>query len=1452
MATLPGFIMSEINNFREERRVYRGLFTKLANKIDASLKNQEVDIELLIKQLIKKYECIFAIDGKIRALMFTSEIDEDELTKEIEECESYNDRLDEIQFKFSKLQIQKDESHSAEVSSKSLNLPKIKLLEYDGDLRGWTTFWGQFSRIDSDQTIRKEDKFQYLLQSLKDGSKPRKLVEKFPATSDGYDQALDHLKSRFGQKDLLIELYVRDLIHLVSKSNENKNLCYLYDQIESYLRSLTALGIDIETFSPVLYPLIESCLPKETLIVWEREKSYRSNFSVNDNDDFNDNKTHLLLEGNKLQALMQFLRKEAEGEERVKLVKEIRVDKSKASKESTGKENDKQPTCLELVNASNTSGKSILCFFCNKSSHPPEECRNAQKLNLEERLELVNKNKACLICLKKSHFAKNCRVNVRCMFCGKRHFLLLCKEFKSKTKTGEDAKFNENVASNLLSNTFEEIMLQTLCVKINGKCCRVLLDSGSQHSYISKDLVSELNIESIDNIELSHCLFGAETKVKNHQVFNVNLCHLKNNFTFNVTLLDEPKICGYVPKLCDINCLKEIQRNKEIFLCDSKSGPSDISVLLGSEAISKLYTGKLIQLKSGPCAIETFLGWCIMGRVKQNNSLKKMTTSTFCLNNFSAPKALWDLETLGILDPAVSKSRQESDDEIKEHFKKNVKQLQDGRYEVTFPWFENISDLETNFPAARKRLENMTRKLLRDNLVKQYEAVFKEWESLEIIEEVPLQPNEGHFLAHHAVVKFERSSTKIRPVFDASLRGRNQISLNDCLPTGPNLLELIPVMLMRFRMKRIGVVSDLSKAFLQISINEADRTNFKFLWWANEERTILKCFQHKRVVFGVVISPYLLSATIEHHIYNTCTKRELIDLGENLMCSFYVDDFVSSVSDNNELNTLIENTSEIMRLAKFDFKEWIFTKPEDDAENSVCKVLGVKWNYKKDLLCCNISEIFVEPPVTKRKILSVVNKIAYDPIGYSAPATVIPKIILRKCWELKLDWNQTVPDAIAKEFKKWVDEIKYISDCKIPRWIFNEINQNYTIHVFCDASQDAYGCCIFIRSENGYIQLVLAKSRLAPLKPKITIPRLELMAALIGARLYNQVIKVFNQSIETVFWTDSTTVLSWIWCNNINNNIFVKNRVKEILNFTNKKNWSHIAGELNTTADLISRGCSPSMLPVSRWWEGPSWLKDENWRKHRVPFQEDQKSNTIICLNSDQDDDNIFKILFERISAYHKIIRVFSYIRRFTKLIKREIIRGDLTSDEIESSEILICKFIQEKTLLNKDKSLNNIVFETDSTGLLRVRSKLIFNQEFSECFVRPIVLPDKHDFVDKLIEHFHKTLGHAGVMITLCNIREKFWVIRGRRAVQRIIDKCVVCRKLKGKPMKTAPAVLPIDRIQTNSCFSVTGIDTAGPAILRDGSKCWIIIFTCATYRAVHFELVTSLSTDCFLLALR
>ena len=105
MATLPGFIMSEINNFREERRVYRGLFTKLANKIDASLKNQEVDIELLIKQLIKKYECIFAIDGKIRALMFTSEIDEDELTKEIEECESYNDRLDEIQFKFSKLQI---------------------------------------------------------------------------------------------------------------------------------------------------------------------------------------------------------------------------------------------------------------------------------------------------------------------------------------------------------------------------------------------------------------------------------------------------------------------------------------------------------------------------------------------------------------------------------------------------------------------------------------------------------------------------------------------------------------------------------------------------------------------------------------------------------------------------------------------------------------------------------------------------------------------------------------------------------------------------------------------------------------------------------------------------------------------------------------------------------------------------------------------------------------------------------------------------------------------------------------------------------------------------------------------------------------------------------------------------------------------------------------------------
>lgn len=152
------------------------------------------------------------------------------------------------------------------------------------------------------------------------------------------------------------------------------------------------------------------------------------------------------------------------------------------------------------------------------------------------------------------------------------------------------------------------------------------------------------------------------------------------------------------------------------------------------------------------------------------------------------------------------------------------------------------------------------------------------------------------------------------------------------------------------------------------------------------------------------------------------------------------------------------------------------------------------------------------------------------------------------------------------------------------------MTQHIQFHIFCDASQFAYAAAVYVRVEDRMgvrVQLLQAKSRVAPLK-KITIPRLEWLGCLIAARLASSVKQALSmEPEETHFWSDSTTALAWIRGND-EWGTFVGNRVKEINSLTQTDNWKHVPG-IKNPADLPSRGCSPSQLLLSKWWEGPTW-----------------------------------------------------------------------------------------------------------------------------------------------------------------------------------------------------------------------------------------------------------------------
>ncbi|XP_055932060.1 uncharacterized protein LOC129962338 [Argiope bruennichi] len=450
-----------------------------------------------------------------------------------------------------------------------------------------------------------------------------------------------------------------------------------------------------------------------------------------------------------------------------------------------------------------------------------------------------------------------------------------------------------------------------------------------------------------------------------------------------------------------------------------------------------------------------------------------------------------------------------------------------------------------------------------------------------------------HFLPHHPVFS-ENSTTKVRPVFDGSAKEKNAPSINDCLEKGPNLVELIPSLINRFRVGKYGVISDIKKAFLQIGLQERDRPYLRFLWKDRGKEGNIKILQHKRVVFGISSSPFLLGATLEFHLKNA--SYHLKETAQQLMRSFYIDNCVFSVNRKEELARFISESQALLSTSMFELRGWdhspIEDKTEEMQEDRKVPVLGLLWNLPKETISLDLKSLIKEGKgtITKRKILSTVHRI-FDPIGFSCPVTLEPKSLLQECWKLGLSWDAEFSQLITEIFELWKMKLPKLNALEIPRCVREDFAEDskFSIHVFCDASQSAYATCIFLRAESAdstSCQLIQARNRVAPLK-KISILRLELLSCTNGARLAKTTISELGlENIPIFYWSDSMNALYRIKRNE-NWATFVYNRVLEIRKLTNPENWRHINGTLNP-ADLPSRGSNAEELVKSLWWNGPN------------------------------------------------------------------------------------------------------------------------------------------------------------------------------------------------------------------------------------------------------------------------
>ncbi|KAJ8968842.1 hypothetical protein NQ317_017895 [Molorchus minor] len=496
---------------------------------------------------------------------------------------------------------------------------------------------------------------------------------------------------------------------------------------------------------------------------------------------------------------------------------------------------------------------------------------------------------------------------------------------------------------------------------------------------------------------------------------------------------------------------------------------------------------------------------------------------------------------------------------------------------------------------------------------------------------------------------------------------------------------------------------------------------------------------------------------------------------------------------------VLGESKQIALKPSFTLNKWASNSPDvlnvilDLNPNSIVNI-GLLWKSNVDTLNYDITHKSHEQVPSKRSVLSSIAQI-FDPLGLVGPVIALAKMLLQRLWLLKVTWDEPLPTDIFVEWQRYSDNLKCLNKIQVPRNVLCDSPVSIELHGFSDASLSAYGCCIYVRTVDGFgnshVNLLCAKSKVSPLKC-ITIPRLELCGALLLAQLIDKVKFSLDIKFETIYlWCDSTIVLAWIKSVPTKYKIFIANRVAEIQSLTNTSNW-HYINTLENPADVISRGLNPQdLINNTLWWCGPNWLREHHNSWHTSSSISDINLSHNECelelrtktVNSAISVVNKLNI-FERYSSFTRLQRVFAYILRYkNNLLKSRNPSqiGPLTTNELNSSINYLARLVQAeafsqelsdlntKSVVNNNSKLLRLNPFLDDFGLIRVGGRIRYS-ELSKNKKHPVVLPQNHIFSKLLVDCEHKRLLHAGPQSVLFSLRERFWIISGRKLVRQYL----------------------------------------------------------------------------------
>ncbi|XP_055714369.1 uncharacterized protein LOC129808610 [Phlebotomus papatasi] len=1384
----------------------------------------------------------------------------------------------------------------------SNKLPTLDVPKFSGDRTQWSHFKGMFRSIVHDnRRLSRIQKLQYLMSYLTGNA--LKLVENTPLSDHGYESAWRLLQKHFDDGFTVVHCEIERFCKIPAITTPNvSSFTTLYATTVSVLDSLD--GQNATSRDPWVIYLLLSKLDSETKALWSREVSALTPTL----DKFLDFLSARLKSLEMCQATPS-----SDYDKTTTKIASSKPVRPRLSLAAVTGESSPTPcfACQETdhrlfrcpkflgmfpSDRLNIVRQNNLCRKCITSTHntrdctffPCRKCAGPHNTLLHEAFQSSNqptsaqrpsvaKTRSTPALAAPLTTCQTDQVNSSSQPSGPTD--------STAPATSDDVNQVANVSSITAPRQFQRVFLETAVVHVFNRHgvpvqCRALLDSGAQASLISQALYQRLKLpKTLSDLYIGGVVEGgARARYQTNCAFR----SLSQDANFSIS-------CHIVPSVLQQKIpnwkvdVTQIQIPDSLVLADPTwHEPQAIDLLISNEIYNDLMTGVVRRLGPGlPVLKETMLGWVVSGPLSIPERSDSVVIVAATLSSIDKTlKRFWESE-----EPYVAPVLPPDHEKVEKCYRETTVRTSSGRYMVQLPLGPNLNRLGDNLGHATRQFLSLETRLNRNpDLKKQYQAAMQENFDSNFFEEVPLQEmlNPSYYLPHHCVLKTSGDSTKIRIVMNASSKSQTGISLNDVALMGPVVQPDIVTTLLRFREHPVAFICDIKKMYPQILLHPPHRDFHRILWRTDSDQPI-KHYRALGVCFGVTSSPYLATRTLVDLSDQGKTSHPLASrlLKEN----FYVDDCLASFATVEEAKHGAAQLTDLLGSAGMSLSKWnsnsLSVIPEKQSEEErllpeASSTLGMTWHVTADYFVYKRAPGSA-PSLTKRGLLSCLASL-YDPLGLITPIIVLGKLILQSLWVAGLDWDSPLPDHIVHSWTKFYNALPAVEEIQIPRCV-SDYSQFFLkeVHVFADSSSYAYGAVAYavtvsqIQPAQAMSRIMIAKSRVAPTAPT-TIPQLELRAALLAAQLLHKIRESVLVS-EYFLWTDSTIVLCQIRSTRLRLEPFQLSRITKIQALTDTSRWHYVPTHLNP-ADMVSRGMYPRELRDSdSWWNGPAFVIQDASMWPNDPSQHSALS--MVITNKPTHSEPPFHPSFQEhlvslTNNYERLLRILEYVRRFLKKPSARN-RGLPSTQELQESEKSLIRSAQNDQLEEARQAIKNGALHRsqrfkhvhqlcpfiDGEGLIRVGGRLEGSTATYDT-KHPILLP-KCKLTYLIAMHFHRTQKHIGPQALLATLRQIYWPLGGRSLTRKVVRECITCWKQRPVVAQQRMGDLPSHRVDYSPPFSVCGVDFCGPVLTRPSFRrggasyqTYICVFVCFVTKAVHIEVVSSLSTEAFIAALR